>query len=126
MDAFEFPREAVKKVDRERVHSLPLVALQGVGAIRAYLRRVEEAALPLALESGATLGEIAEALGITKQAVNYKVKKLEKAAGEDTPSVRLARAPRGATEEPRNHDHKDGGLHVVEGEGAALPLKEEP
>jgi predicted transcriptional regulator len=67
---------------------MPMVALQGVGVIRAYLNEVEKGALPLALENGATSTEIAEALGITRQAVHYKVRKL-KDRGADQLSSRV-------------------------------------
>ncbi len=47
-------------------------ALAAVGALRRLADRVEDAAVERALKEGWTWGQIAEALGVTKQAVHKK------------------------------------------------------
>ncbi len=50
----------------------PADALAAVGALRRLADRVEAAAVERALAEGWTFSQIAEALGVTKQAVHKK------------------------------------------------------
>ena len=50
----------------------PADALAAVGALRRLADRVEDAAVEQALAAGWTFSQIAEALGVTKQAVHKK------------------------------------------------------
>lgn len=50
----------------------PADALAAVGALRRLADRVEDAAVERALVEGWTFSQIAEALGVTKQAVHKK------------------------------------------------------
>jgi DNA-binding transcriptional ArsR family regulator len=60
----------------ENVDAFPLIALQALHELRAGLDAVEAEALLRARELGASLEDIAEALGITRQGVSYKLKAL--------------------------------------------------
>jgi DNA-binding NarL/FixJ family response regulator len=50
----------------------PVDALAAVGALRRLADRVEEAAVGRALAAGWSFSQIAEALGVTRQAVHKK------------------------------------------------------
>jgi DNA-binding NtrC family response regulator len=69
------PRNLVRKIDRHE--TLPLVALAGIADLRVYLDEVETEAILKARDIGATVEDIAEALGITRQGVYYKLKALD-------------------------------------------------
>ena len=52
--------------------------------LRNYLDRVEAASLRTARDAGASTGEIAEALGVTRQGAHQKLKRLQAAEAEGT------------------------------------------
>ena len=54
----------------------PLTALEAVRDLRRYLSEVERQAVMIARERGASVEEVAGALGVTRQAVYYKIKHL--------------------------------------------------
>jgi hypothetical protein len=60
----------------ENVEAFPLIALQALPELRADLDAVEAEAILRARELGASLGDIADALAITRQGVAYKLKGL--------------------------------------------------
>lgn len=59
----------------------PADALAAVGALRRLAERVEDAAVERALAEGWTWAQVAEALGVTKQAVHKKHARRLGAAG---------------------------------------------
>lgn len=64
----------------------PLIALQSMRDVRAYLDGVEAEAFSTALAAGARVDDIAEALGVTRQAIYYRLKAQQK------PTPRTSRA----------------------------------
>lgn len=64
------PRPLLQRMDQFR--EFPLGALEGVVRLREYLETVEERAVRRARELGATWETIADALGVTRQAVYQK------------------------------------------------------
>jgi hypothetical protein len=104
MPEFKFPRESVKKVDGPRVESMPLIALQGIGAIREHLDAAERVAIPSAIAKGATVEEIALALGITRQGAHYKIRKFRGSEQDSVEEVTTL----AAGQEPVDEDDADG------------------
>jgi transposase-like protein len=82
-------------LDRTENTEFPLLALEAVRDLRRYLTAVEREAISDARTGGASVQEIADALGITRQAVYYK----------------LSQPPAAGTEEP---DEGSGGPDIVE------------
>jgi AcrR family transcriptional regulator len=62
--------------------------LEAIAAIRARLAFLEEAAMVSARDKGATMEDIAEALGLTPQAIYYRFRNMRdgNAAHEDAPA----------------------------------------
>ena len=61
---------------------LSLGSLEAIAAIRARLDVLEVAAMLSAREKGATMEDIAEALGLTPQAIYYRFRKMRDGHGE--------------------------------------------
>lgn len=59
-------------VDAAEIPEQPADALAAVGALRRLADRVEDAAVTQAIADGWTWAQIAEALGVTRQAVHKK------------------------------------------------------
>lgn len=59
-------------VDAAEIPERPSDALAAVGALRRLADRVEDAAVSQAIADGWTWAQIAEALGVTRQAVHKK------------------------------------------------------
>ena len=74
----------------ENAHAFPLIALQAVQEVRRELDELEATAILRARELGASLEDIADAMGITRQGVSYRLKQLAAHAGEDDEVVDLA------------------------------------
>ena len=66
----------------ENPEDLPLTSLQAISRMREHLDGLEEEALKIARARGATYEEIAGVLGITRQAVHYKARRLRGDASE--------------------------------------------
>ena len=71
---------------------LSLGSLEAIASIRARLDVLETAAMLSAREKGATQEDIAEALGLTHQAIYYRFRNM-KATTEIKPPLRLQRSP---------------------------------
>ena len=74
MGAQSLPKDAVRKVENRSV--FPLIALIGVAEVRSFLHEAETEAILKAREMGAGVGDIADALGLTRQAIYYRLKAL--------------------------------------------------
>ena len=74
-------RSAIRRV--ENADAFPLVALQALRELRDDLERRENAAILRARELGASLEEIAESMGITRQGVAYRIKAMNGRAEHD-------------------------------------------
>jgi AcrR family transcriptional regulator len=61
---------------------LSLGSLEAIAAIRARVDVLERAAMISAREKGATMEDIAEALGLTPQAIYYRFRKMRNGAGD--------------------------------------------
>jgi predicted DNA binding protein len=70
----KLPRSITRKLEQHQ--EFPLSALEAVTEARARLDEIECDAIESARERGATLEAIAEALGISRQAVHYKLQRL--------------------------------------------------
>jgi hypothetical protein len=97
------PRSLIRRI--ENVEAFPLVSLRAAQALQEWLDDMEAAGLRRAREMGASLEDIADALGITRQGVSYRLHtlpELETPTGEDVIDVREAEAeaPAGAGLEP--------------------------
>jgi predicted transcriptional regulator len=68
---------------------LSLGSLEAIAAIRARLDLLESAAMISAREKGATTEDIAEALGLTPQAIYYRFRNMRDGDGDEkeTPAV---------------------------------------
>ena len=80
----ELDRSLIRKIESE---NFPLVALQSVQELRRQLGRAETKAILRALEMGASVEDLAEVLGITRQGAYYRLRTLRKEPeeeGEDT------------------------------------------
>ena len=67
-------RSTLRKL--ENAEAFPLIALQAIREIRPELEELEGAAIVRAREMGASLEDIADAMGITRQGVSYRLKHL--------------------------------------------------
>jgi hypothetical protein len=80
-------RHLVRKLDN--VETFPLIALQALHELRPELDHVEARAITRARELGASLEDIAEAMGITRQGVAYRLKTIGERGGADEPIVEV-------------------------------------
>jgi predicted DNA binding protein len=71
----KLPRSVTRKLEHHR--EFPLSALEAVTEARRRLDEIECDAIESARERGATLEDIAEALGVSRQAVHYKLQNIE-------------------------------------------------
>ena len=62
----------------ENAETFPLIALQSIREARAAIDEIETLAILRARELGASLEDIADAMGITRQGVAYRLKQLAK------------------------------------------------
>jgi len=77
----KFPRPLIRKLESEE--RFPLTALEGIRETRAYLDQLEDDALCDSRELGASISEIAEIMGMTRQSVYNKLKAIaERKASE--------------------------------------------
>ena len=67
-------RSTLRKLENADV--FPLIALQTLREVRGELDELEAAAIIRARELGASLEDIADAMGITRQGVSYRLKQL--------------------------------------------------
>jgi predicted DNA binding protein len=74
-------RSLVRKLDH--ADTFPLIALQAARGLRAELDALESKAILRARAMGASLEDIAEAMGITRQGVSYRLKALGNVHGGD-------------------------------------------
>jgi predicted transcriptional regulator len=65
---------------------LSLGSLEAIAAIRARLDALEIRAMLSAREKGATMEDIAEALGLTPQAIYYRFRHMQDDEGDRAPS----------------------------------------
>jgi CRP-like cAMP-binding protein len=77
-------RSALRKL--EHAHAFPLIALQAIRELRSDLDELEAESILRSRELGASLEDIAEAMGITRQGVSYRLKHLD-ANGHDDEDV---------------------------------------
>ena len=63
----------------------PLRVLEGVGELRKYLDDLERQALLDARKLGLSPSEMADALGITRQGVHLKLKKIDRELAAERP-----------------------------------------
>jgi DNA-directed RNA polymerase specialized sigma24 family protein len=75
------PRQLLRKVEGRE--TFPLIALEALRQLRATLDEAEAEAILRARELGATVEDVADALGITRQGVHYKLKQLERSSPGD-------------------------------------------
>ncbi|HEU4354609.1 MAG TPA: helix-turn-helix domain-containing protein [Actinomycetota bacterium] len=67
------PRSLIHQIETS---SIPLKVLEGIQGLREYLDNVESTALCDARDEGASIVDIAEALGTTRQTVYNRLKQL--------------------------------------------------
>jgi hypothetical protein len=78
----EAPRRTLLR-KLENVEAFPLITLQAVRDLRGEIDGVEARAILRARELGASLEDIADAMGITRQGVAYKLKAITQAGRDD-------------------------------------------
>ena len=71
----KLPRSITRKLEQHA--EFPLSALEAVTEARRRLDEIECDAIECARERGATLADIAEVLGVSSQAVHYKLQSIE-------------------------------------------------
>lgn len=69
----------------ENVEAFPLIALQAIREVRSELDDLEASAILRARELGASLEDIADAMGITRQGVSYRLKQITGNGGGTAP-----------------------------------------
>ena len=82
MTTEKFPRQLIRKAEDEMS---PLRVLEGVGELRKYLDDLERQALLDARKLGLSPSEMADALGITRQGVHHKLKKIDRELAAERP-----------------------------------------
>jgi DNA-directed RNA polymerase specialized sigma24 family protein len=90
MTAKGLKRATLRKLEPEHAHAFPLIALQAIHEVMADLDELEAAAILRARELGASLEDIADAMGITRQAVSYRLKHLNGNGHDDEDVVDLS------------------------------------
>jgi hypothetical protein len=83
-------RATLRKLDHEHAHAFPLIALQAIHEVRADLDELEAESILRARELGASLEDIAEAMGLTRQGVSYRLKQLNGSGHDDEDVVDLS------------------------------------
>jgi hypothetical protein len=71
MTETSLPRPLIRRAENTE---LALVALEAITELRASLHRLEAAALKSARDKGATVGDIADAMNLTPQAIYYRLR----------------------------------------------------
>lgn len=71
----KFPRSLIRRLEAEE--RFPLHALEAIRELRGYLDRLEDDALRGARDLGASIVEIADSMGKTRQAVYNRLKQLD-------------------------------------------------
>jgi transcriptional regulator with PAS, ATPase and Fis domain len=67
---------ALRQIRPNKTDAFPLGALQGMRVLRGYLEELEPRCIERSLELGASVEDVADALGITKQGVYYKIRRM--------------------------------------------------
>jgi DNA-binding NtrC family response regulator len=70
--------DAVQMVRRAQNRELPFSALPAISELRKYLEKLEMDIVTYARDKGATWDEIAEAMGITRQALYQRMRNRER------------------------------------------------
>ena len=73
--------DAARLLRRAQNSELPFAALPAIRELRGYLDGLETEIVLYAREKGATWDEIAEAMGITRQALYQRMRNRERRAG---------------------------------------------
>jgi DNA invertase Pin-like site-specific DNA recombinase len=102
------PKDAVRKIEGR--DNFPLIALMGLTDLRKYLDEAEAEAIIKAREMGAAVEDIAEALGLTRQGVYYRLRSLESDNG-----------PNGREPAPKKHEAGAGPTAVSDSADAPSP-----
>lgn len=74
--------DAVQLVRRAQNRELPFSALPAISELRTYLEGLEMEIVAYARDKGATWDEIAEAMGITRQALYQRTRNRERRRAE--------------------------------------------
>jgi hypothetical protein len=77
MDPLSSDRPTLSRslIRRAENTELSVGSLEAIAQIRGYLDRLETEAVRSAVEKGATVEDIAEALGLTRQAIYYRLRR---------------------------------------------------
>jgi hypothetical protein len=86
MEPAQVPRSLVRKLESSM---LPLNVLEGIRGLRMYLDQVEKQALLDARKLGASAADMAQALGMTRQGVHHKLKRLTEESVEPSTDERI-------------------------------------
>lgn len=82
-------RNTLRKLEHEHAQAFPLIALQAIHEVRANIDELEARSILRARELGASLEDIAEAMGITRQGVSYRLKHIGGTGSDDEDVVDL-------------------------------------
>jgi predicted DNA-binding protein (UPF0251 family) len=80
-------RNTLRKLEREHAQAFPLIALQAIHEIKTDLDELEAGSILRARELGASLEDIADAMGITRQGVAYRLKHLNRNGHDEEDDV---------------------------------------
>ena len=67
---------ALRQIRPDKTDAFPLRALHGIRVLRDYLEELEPRCIERSLDLGASVEDVADALGITKQGVYYKIRRI--------------------------------------------------
>lgn len=81
----ELRRDLIRKL--ENADAFPLIALQALRELEAELHSIQGDAIRRARDLGASLEDIADAMGITRQGVAYRLKSLNGHDHEESDEV---------------------------------------
>jgi len=85
----KFPRALVRKIESDE----PILALAAIHDLRAYLDVLEAEHILKARELGASPTDIAQPLGITRQAVYNRLRSLDRRAPKDRVEIPELESP---------------------------------
>lgn len=78
---------ALRRIRPDKTEAFPLGALQGIRLLRGYLEELEPRCIERSVELGASVEDVADALGITRQGVYYKLRRIAEQGGSALPAL---------------------------------------
>jgi transcriptional regulator with PAS, ATPase and Fis domain len=78
---------SLRRIRPDKTDAFPLGALQGIRVLRGYLEDLEPRCIERSVKLGASVEDVADALGITRQGVYYKLRRIAEQGGSALPAL---------------------------------------